>query len=87
MESHCVPLITNAIEILHVSNRDERRQLRVAYNSFFRKIFRYGSYESVTALQHFLNRPTWEELVSKRQMNFVNRLKSGADTLAKAIIS
>ena len=39
MESHCVPLLTYAIEIIHVSNRDERRQLRVAYNSIFRKLF------------------------------------------------
>ena len=32
-ESHCIPLLSYAIEIIHVSNRDERRQLRVAYNS------------------------------------------------------
>ena len=41
IESHCVPLLTYAIEIVHVANRDERRQLRVAYNSVFRKLFDY----------------------------------------------
>ena len=41
VESHCVPLLTYALEFIHVSNRDERRQLRVAYNSLFRKIFNY----------------------------------------------
>ena len=32
LETHCVPLLTYAIEIIHIANRDERRQLRVAYN-------------------------------------------------------
>ena len=62
-ESHCIPLLTYAIEIVYVSNRDERRQLRVAYNSVFRKIFQYRWSQSVSALQRFLGRPTWEELV------------------------
>ena len=35
LETHCVPLLTYVIEVKHVSNRDERRQLRVAYNSIF----------------------------------------------------
>ena len=58
VESHCVPILTYAVEVTHVSNRDERRQLRVAYNSLFRKIFNYRWSESVTALQAFLGRPT-----------------------------
>ena len=37
MESHCIPILTYAIEVIHVSNCDERRQLRVAYNSIFEK--------------------------------------------------
>ena len=53
LEAHCVPLLTYAIEIVHVSNRDERRQLRVAYNSLFRKLFHYRWSESVSALQSF----------------------------------
>ena len=32
-ESHCIPLLTYVIEIVQVSNRDERRPLRVVYNS------------------------------------------------------
>ena len=58
------------------ANRDERRQLRVAYISLFREIFSYGWSESVTALQHFLSRPTWEELVENRKHGFVERLKT-----------
>ena len=46
-------------------NRDERRQLRVAYNSLFRKIFNYRWSESVSALRAILERPTWEQLVEK----------------------
>ena len=63
VETHCVPLLTYAIEVIHVTNRDERRQLRVAYNSLYRKIFGYRWSESVSALQSFLGRPTWEQLV------------------------
>ena len=76
LETHCVPLLTYAIEIIHVSNQDERRQLRVAYNSIFRKIFGYRRSESVTALQHFLNRPTWEELIEKRRAGFVRKIRT-----------
>ena len=88
VEAHCVPLLTYGIEILHVADRDERRQLRVAYNSLFRKIFGYRWYESVTALQGFLGRPTWEQLVEKRAKTFEKRiLNSEANGLARALIS
>ena len=75
VESHCVPILTYAIEVLHVSNRDERRQLRVAYNSLFRKIFGYRWSESVTALQNFLGRSTWEQLAEKRRESFIKRVQ------------
>ena len=74
-ETHCIPLLTYAIEIVHVVNRDERRQLRVAYNSVFRKLFEYRRSESVTALQCILNSPTWEQLVQKRRSKFVSRVQ------------
>ena len=74
IETHCVPLLTYGIEIIHIRNRDERRQLRVAYNSVFRKIFGYHWSESVTALQNFLGRPTWEQMVEKRQSGFHARI-------------
>jgi len=32
LETHCVPLLTYGEEVIHVSNRDEKCQLRVAYN-------------------------------------------------------
>ena len=85
IESHCIPLLTYAIEIVHVINRDERRQLRlrVAYNSVFRKIFGYRWSESVSNLQSFLSRPTWEELVERRQISFATRLNhNSSDSLA-----
>ena len=74
VETHCVPLLTYGIEVIHVKNRDEKRQLRVAYNSVFRKIFGYRWSESVSALQGFLGRPTWEQLVEKRQSGFNMRI-------------
>ena len=80
-ESHCIPLLTYAIEIIHVANRDERRQLRVAYNSVFRKIFGYRWSQSVTALQGFLGKPTWEQLVDTRKSRFSHRTRENPSNL------
>ena len=76
IEAHCVPILTYAIENTDVANRDERRSLRVAYNSIFRKIFGYRYFESVTNLQHALGRPTWEEFIVKRKAGFDIRAKT-----------
>ena len=73
LEAHCLPIVTYGVEIIHVANRDDRRQLRVAYNSIFRSLFHYAYNESVTALQHALSRPTWEELLEKRKERFMNK--------------
>ena len=81
IKTHCVPILTYAIEIVHV-DRDKRRSLRVAYNAIFRKIFSYRHFDSVTALQHRLERKTWEEVVSECQTKFVKRAKAcGRNTL------
>ena len=86
VETHCVPILTYAVEVLHVIDRDEKRQLRVAYNSLFRKLFGYRWSESVTALQEFLGRPTWEQLVERRQASFKRRLsKCTSQSLANAL--
>ena len=88
IETHCVPLLTYGIEIVHVANRDDRRQLRVAYNSIFRKIFGYRWSQSVSNLQSFLSRPTWEELVEKRQNCFHARVSHDCDdSLARLMLT
>ena len=71
LESQCVSILSYAVEVIHVADRDERRRLRVAYNSIFRRLFGYKDWESVTELQHALKRPTWEELVEKRTTKFM----------------
>ena len=58
LEAHCLSILTYAIEVIHVVDRDERRRLRVAYNPLFQKVFEYKAWESVTELQHALLRPT-----------------------------
>ena len=83
VHSHCIPLLTYAIEVLHVSNRDENRQLRAAYNSLFRKIFGYRWSESVSVLQTFLGHPTWEQLVAKRQSDFRTRIVNCTECLTR----
>ena len=76
IEAHCVPILSYAIEVTHVSDRNERRSLRVAYNAVFRKIFGYRMFESVTDVQHALQRPTWEELVDRKRASFLVRARS-----------
>ena len=58
IETHCIPLLTYAIEIVHVNDTDERRQIR------------YRMSQSVSSLQSFLGRCTWEQLIEKRKANF-----------------
>ena len=70
IETHCLPILTYGIEVISVSDRDTRRQMRVAYNSVFRRIFNYRPWQSVTELQTFLVRPTWEELVESHSQKF-----------------
>ena len=73
LEAHCLPILTYASEIVHVINVDDRRQLRVAYNAIYRKIFDYDYNESVELLQHSLGRTTWEELVVNKKENFLEK--------------
>ena len=88
IESHCISLLTYAIEVIHVANRDERRQLRVAYNSVFRKIFGYKWSQSVSSLQAFLGRPTWEQLLEKRRNSFFTRIRRAeCSSLSYALLS
>ena len=79
IEAHCVPILAYAIELTVIADRSERRSLRVAYNSIFRKIFGYRQFESVTNLQHALERPTWEELIERRKNGFMSRARSCDD--------
>ena len=74
LEVHCISILTYAIDVLRVADRDENRRLRVAYNSIFRRVFNYRPWESVTELQHALQRPTWEELVNERRTKFRDRI-------------
>ena len=87
IEAHCIPVLSYAIEVVHVADRDERRQLRVAYNSVFRKIFCYRWSHSVSMLQAFLERPTWEQLLEKRRNTFITRVnENDADSLSRVLI-
>ena len=87
LETHCVPILTYGVEVIHVHNADERRQMRVAYNSIFRKLFGYRWSQSVTQLQDFLGRPTWEQLVEKRKISFFDRILNGQQySLARALL-
>ena len=85
LETHCLPILTYGIEVIHVTNRDDRRQLRVAYNSIFRNLFHYSYNESVTALQHSLSRPTWEELSENRRQRFLKKCTTCDSPLVRTL--
>ena len=76
LETHCVPVLSYDIEVIHVADKKKQSKMRVAYNSIFRKLFCYSWRESVTNLQHSLGRPTWEELMLKRKTKFADNLAS-----------
>ena len=78
LESHCVPILTYAIDVIHVADPDIRRALRVAYNAVFRKVFNYQRNELVRELQSFLAQPTWEDLVEKRTNNYRQKLSDSS---------
>ena len=81
-------LFSYGIEIAHVANRDERHSLRVAYNSIFRKLFSYRYFESVTILQHTHDRPTWEQLIERRDSGFNRRARNSNDnSLVRSLIN
>ena len=85
IESHCIPILTYGIEVIVVSDANERRQLRVAYNSVFRRIFSYRPWESVRELQTLLSRPTWEDLLKKRVDMFQRKI--GDDAFLRGIFT
>ncbi len=74
VESHCVPILTYGMEIARFSDARESSKIRAAYNSLFRRIFGYRTFESVTELQLSLARPTWELLTESRKVSFYERL-------------
>ena len=85
LEAHCIPILTYGVETIHVKDVNERRQMRVAYNAVYRKMFGYSYRESVTLLQHSLGRSTWEELVEKKKSDFQRRICScPSDSLVRA---
>ena len=87
IESHCLPILTYAVEIVYISDRDERRKLRVAYNSIFRRIFSYRYRDSVRELQGFLQRPTWEALVEEKRSSFLSRARQcPPESLIKSLL-
>ena len=88
LKTHCVSVLSYAIEVIHVADRKKRSKMRVAYNSIFRKLFNYSWRESVTDLQHALGRPTWEELISDRTDRFVQKCRQmPTDSLVRALSS
>ena len=86
LETHCVSVLSYAIDVIHISDRRKKSKMRVAYNSIFRKLFNYSWRESVTDLQHALGRSTWEELIVKRENNFLKKCRQmSPDSLVRFV--
>jgi hypothetical protein len=82
-----VPIFMYAIEVIYVADPFARHQLRVAYNSVFRRIFGFHFYESVTDLQGQLSRPTWEAFVEKRSSSFLSDLRSSNNEVLRCLLT
>ena len=52
IETHCIPILTYAIEVIVVSDRDIRRQLTVAYNF---QLPHRSIWHSITILQTYIS--------------------------------
>ena len=88
IESHCISILSYAVEVIHIADRKLKSKMRVAYNSVFRKLFNFSWRESVTDLQHALGRPTWEELIAERRSNFLFKISLlPTNCLTRAFIS
>ena len=74
VESHCLPILTYGMEIVRLSDNQERSKIRCAYNSLYRQIFGYKQFESVTNLQISIGRPTWEMQIETQKAKFFERL-------------
>ena len=74
VHSHCIPILTYGMELVSFSDYREKSKIRKAYNSLFRRIYGYRTFESVTDLQLSLGRPTWEMLLEDMKINFYDRL-------------
>jgi hypothetical protein len=83
IEAHSLPILSYGIEVIHVIDATERRQLRVAYNFIFRRVFHYRKYDSVSEIQELLCRPTWEALVEKRQSSFLKSVMRSDDDVLR----
>ena len=73
LEAHCLPILTYAIETIHsihISDRDDRRHMRVAYNEIYRKMFGYSYRESVELLQHSPVEVLGKNLLEIEGLNF-----------------
>ena len=87
LEAHCIPILTYAIEIIHVADQDDRRQMRFAYNEVYQKMFGYSYRESITELRHCLGRPTLKELVKRRKATFIHHYNRGVlRSIVKALV-
>ena len=71
LEVHCISILTYAIDVIHVANLAGYRWPTTLSS---REFTNYKPWESFTELQHALQRPTWEELVNKRQAKFRDRI-------------
>ena len=86
LETHCVSVLSYAIEVIHIADGRQRQKMRVAYNSIFRKLYDYTWRQSVTKLQEFLGRPTWEELVQARRIRFLAKTSlQPPDSIVRAL--
>ena len=82
--SHCTPILTYGIEVFEFSAA-EFQQMRMAYNTVFRKVYGYRRNESVAEIILTGGFQRWDDMVLSRRDNFLRKKRSSSNVLVATL--
>ena len=80
--SNCVPILSNAAEVVELST-SELRDCNTAINNTIRRIYSYQRWESTRCLRTSLGFPSIYEIFSRRSQNFLKRNLNSRNDITK----
>ena len=82
VESYCLPMLTYAVEALHLKN-SQISKLNTCWNNAYRRIFRMNAWESVTDLQFFCGKSNLKTIIETRKRKFFNNVYVASNCVLK----
>ena len=79
MESHCLPILTYAVESLNIP-QPQIIELNSWWNSVYRKIFNYHKWESVRLLIFMLGRLDLLHIINLKTLTFLTKVYNETST-------